>query len=299
VADSIDDDAIPIVRIPADVDQPDKIVAGLTARQAAVLGTVTMALWLGYQACQSTVPPTVYLAFAVLVLLATAVVVTMSHDGVSLDRLLATWLRFTRTPKRQVLAPEGLPQVPATFFRGQGPRASEYQSPVQEVSEAGVLDLGPDGVTALAECTTVNLALMSQREQGVILAGFARWLNSLTGSVAITVRTRPTDLSAFSDSIREQAANHPHESVRAAAREHVVFLADLATDGHLLNREVTLAAHERSKNAASRLHRRIEDADALLGSAGVSATPLSESATLALLAEAFNPVAPAPASSEA
>ncbi|MBS2545337.1 PrgI family protein [Catenulispora sp. NL8] len=292
MADSIDDDAIPIVRIPADVDQPDKVVAGLTARQAAVLGTVTVALWLGYQACQCAVPPTVYLAFAVLALLATAGVVTMSRDGVPLDRLLAAWLRFTRTPKRQVLAPEGLPQVPAKLFRERGPRVSEYASPVHEVTDAGVLDLGPDGVTALAECTTVNLSLRSQREQAVILAGFARWLNSLTGSVAITVRTRPTDLSAFSDSIRDQAAGHPNESVRCAAREHVAFLADLATDGHLLNREVALAVHERSKNAASRLHRRIEDADALLGSAGVSAVCLSEAATLSLLNEAFNPVAP-------
>lgn len=299
MADSIDDDAIPIVRIPADVDQPDKIVAGLTARQAAVLGTVTVVLWLGYQVGQHAVPPTVYVAFAALVLLATAFVVTMSRDGVPLDRLLAAWLRFKGMSKRQVLAPEGLPQVPATFFRERGPRASEYDSPVQEVTEAGVLDLGPDGVTALAECTTVNLALMSQREQGVILAGFARWLNSLTGSVAITVRTRPADLSGFSDSIRDQAAGHPHESVRSAAGEHVAFLADLATDGHLLNREVTLAVHERSKNAASRLHRRIEDADALLGSAGVSANLLSESATLALLDEAFNPVAPLATPSEA
>ncbi|MEY9888392.1 hypothetical protein ABIA31_002032 [Catenulispora sp. MAP5-51] len=298
MADSIDDDAIPIVRIPADVDQPDKIVAGLTARQAAVLGTATVVLWLGYQACQRAVPPTVYLGFAVLVLLATAVVVTMSHEGVPLDRLLAAWLRFTRTPKRQVLAPEGLPNVPAAFFRERGPHASEYDSPVQQVTEAGVLNLGADGVTALAECTTVNLALMSQREQGVILAGFARWLNSLTGSVAITVRTRPADLSAFGDSIRDQAAGHPHENVRAAAREHVAFLAHLATDGHLLNREVTLAVHERSQNAVSRLQRRIEDADALLGSAGVSATSLTESATLALLDEAFNPVAPLATSSE-
>ena len=138
----------------------------------------------------------------------------------------------------------------------------------------------------------MNLALRSQREQGVILAGFARWLNSLTASVAITVRTRPTDLSAFSDSIRDQAADHPHESVRSTAREHVAFLADLTTDGRLLSREVTLAVHEGSKGAASRLHRRVEDADALLGSAGVSVARLSEAATLSLLNEAFNPVAP-------
>lgn len=299
MADSIDDDAIPIVRIPADVDQPDKVVAGLTARQAAVLGTVTVLLWLGYQICQHTVPATVYLVLALLALLATAVPVTMSHEGVPLDRLLVAWLRFTGMPKRLVLAPEGLPQVPTQLRHKQGPRVSAYGSPIQEVTDAGVLDLGPDGVSALAECTTVNLALMSQREQGVILAGFARWLNSLTGSVAITVRTRPTDLSAFSDSIRNQSTGHPHESVRAAAREHIAFLADLAAEGHLLNREVTLAVHERSKNSASRLHRRIEDAGALLGSAGVSASCLSEPATLALLDEAFNPTAPLATTREA
>ena len=148
MADSIDDDAIPIVRIPADVDQQDKIVAGLTARQAAVLGAVAAALWLGYQACQHAVPPTVYVAFAALVLLTTAVAVTMSHDGVPLDRLLAAWLRFMGSPKRQVLAPEGLPEVPAKIFRERGPRASEYASPVHEVTDAGVLAFQRDAVLA-------------------------------------------------------------------------------------------------------------------------------------------------------
>jgi hypothetical protein len=38
------------VRIPADVERPDKLLAGLTARQLAILAVTAVALWAGYAA---------------------------------------------------------------------------------------------------------------------------------------------------------------------------------------------------------------------------------------------------------
>jgi hypothetical protein len=289
VADHLDDEAIPIVRIPADVDQPDKIVAGLTARQAAVLGATTVALWIGYQACQHLVPPIPYLAGAALVLLVATVAVTMTHEGVPLDRLLGAWLRYKQAPSRQVLAPEGLPEVPARLVRAPRTRPAPFVSPVREVTETGVLDLGSAGVSSLARCSTVNLALRSPSEQSVLLTGFARWLNSLTGQTAITVRSRPADLSGVCDSLRAQAAALQNAELRDTAMEHANFVASLAVDDQLLTREVILAVHEPSKVAASRLQRRLEDADLLLGCADIAVDSLSEPAAAALIKDAYNP----------
>lgn len=289
MAEHLADEAIPIVRIPADVDQPDKIVAGLTARQAAVLGVTTVALWIGYEACQNLVPPIPYLAGAALVLLVVAVVVTTTHDGVALDRLLSAWLRFKRAPSRQVLAPEGLPEVPTGLARAPRVRLAPFVSPVHEVAETGMLDLGTAGVSALAQCSTVNLALRSPSEQNVLLTGFARWLNSLTGQTAILVRSRPADLSGVCASLRAQAAELQNSVLRSAATEHANFLAGLAADDQLLAREVILAVREPSKAAASRLQRRLEDADSLLGCAGIAVDPLPESAATALINDGYNP----------
>ncbi|WP_194911468.1 PrgI family protein [Catenulispora rubra] len=289
MADHLDEDAIPIVRIPADVDQPDKIVAGLTARQLAVLGTTTLLLWLGYQACRQVVPPIPYLLASAPVLLGTAVAVTMKRDGVPLDRLLGAWVRYRRTPPRQVLAPEGLPQVPKRLAKSSCTGPAPFISPVREVAETGVLDLGSDGVSALARCSTVNLSLRSPREQSVLLAGFARWLNSLTGQTAITVRSRPADLSGVCDSLLNQAASLQNEALSAAASEHANFIAHLVADEQLLTREVIVAVHESSKAAASRLHRRLEDADSLLGCADIAVDPLPEHAATDLINDAYNP----------
>ena len=53
------------VRIPADVDRPDKLLAGLTARQLAILAAAAVALWAGYAAARHVVPPAAYGAVAV------------------------------------------------------------------------------------------------------------------------------------------------------------------------------------------------------------------------------------------
>src|SRR5260221_6679504 len=100
------------VKIPADVDQPDKIVFGLTVRQAGILACTAAGLWLLFQASRPLVPPLVFLPAAALVLLVVAVAVTATRDGLSLDRLGLAALRHAASAKRQVLAPEGVGEVP-------------------------------------------------------------------------------------------------------------------------------------------------------------------------------------------
>ena len=53
------------MRIPADVERPDKLLAGLTARQLAILAVAAVALWAGYAATRHLVPPAVFGVVAV------------------------------------------------------------------------------------------------------------------------------------------------------------------------------------------------------------------------------------------
>src|SRR5580693_1771598 len=80
------------VPIPSDVERPDKVLAGLTARQVAIAAVAALASPVG--------------------LLATALVIG-ERDGLSLDRLLLAAWRQRRAPRRLVTAPEGVPAPPA------------------------------------------------------------------------------------------------------------------------------------------------------------------------------------------
>ena len=77
------------VRIPADVDREDRIVAGLTARQVAIFAVAGLLLYAGYLATHALVPPAAYAALAVPAGVAVAVLALGSRDGMSLDRLAA------------------------------------------------------------------------------------------------------------------------------------------------------------------------------------------------------------------
>ena len=53
------------VRIPADVDREDRILAGFTARQVAVMAVTGLVLYGGWQATRAMIPVIAYLAIAV------------------------------------------------------------------------------------------------------------------------------------------------------------------------------------------------------------------------------------------
>jgi hypothetical protein len=85
-------------RIPADIDQPDRVLAGLTARQLIILAAAVMLLIGGWHLSRPWLPTIAFLAVAGPVgLLALAVALGRHPDGTGLDtHLLAAaiyWLR--------------------------------------------------------------------------------------------------------------------------------------------------------------------------------------------------------------
>src|SRR6266496_5302681 len=114
------------VRIPADVEAPDKLVHGLTARQMAILAVAAAACWLAWRAVGRMVPPQLMLAGFVPVLAAAVGVALGRRDGLGMDAWLLAAVRQRRAPRRLVPAPDGLPappnwapQLPARRGRGQ------------------------------------------------------------------------------------------------------------------------------------------------------------------------------------
>lgn len=281
------------VKIPQDVSRPDKILFGATARQAVILSGAAVSMWLCWLGLRHTVPALMFAVPAALVLLLLGIAVSAERDGVSVDRLLLAALRQGLSPRRRVMAPEGIdgpPEFLTTVLRGQDTAVPAPLSlPVQGIGPDGVVDLGSDGCAVLGAASTVNFALRTPAEQDALVAGFGRWLNSLTGPVQLTSRTTGADMAENISALRESAPTLPHRLLEAAALGHADFLERIAESGEVLNRSLLLTAHEPDIAQASRAHRRISDSVSALSAAEIAVETLDAQSVATTLAAALDP----------
>jgi hypothetical protein len=289
------------VPIPADIDQPDKILAGLTARQVAIAAAAAAVIWLCFQATRHVIPLPAFAALASPAGLAATALVIGERDGLSLDRLLAAAWRQRRAPRRLVTAPEGVPGPPPWTAppRPPAPPPAVLAPLWQHITPDGVIGLGSAGAAAVAAVSTVNFALRSPEEQDALAAAYGRWLNSLTGPVQILIRAGRADLSASVAGLREAAPGLPHPALEQAALEHASFLEGLAADRDVLTRQALLIVREPGHGAgrpggtaAGRALQRAGEAARLLGGADLQVQVLDGGQGTALLAACADPAAP-------
>ncbi|MDT0264122.1 PrgI family protein [Jatrophihabitans lederbergiae] len=245
------------VRIPADVERQDRVLANLTARQLAILTAAGLLLYAAYAATRPVLPPVVFAAIAVPVALAAAILALGSRDGLSLDRLLAAAVRQRLTPRVQIAAPGGIIPAPAwvTAHATSDPTStgrvtpSALDLPARSVTDsaagsAGVIDLGADGLAAVCVCSTLNFALRTPAEQEGLVASFGRYLHSLTAPVQILIRAQRLDLTGQIADLRDRAGGLAHPALEQAALEHADYLTQLAENSDLLRRQVLLVLRE-------------------------------------------------------
>ncbi|WP_414944849.1 PrgI family protein [Amycolatopsis sp. cmx-11-32] len=311
-----------LVRIPADVDRPDRVLGPLTGRQVAILGVTGLLLYALYGATRGVVPVLVFLCVAVPVGIAVTVIALGQRDGLPLDRLLLAAIRQRLAPRHRVSAPEGVRPAPAWLATGVqrdeiAPTPLELPARgIAGTGQVGVVDLGPDGLAVIGACSTVNFSLRTPAEQEALAGSFARYLHSLTAPVQFLVRAERLDLAPQIAELRHHAGGLPHPALEAAARDHADYLEDLSQQADLLRRQVLLvlrepiptlgadarpgarwrpATHRRVADpgarqaAEQRLVRRMTEAAELLTPAGIVVTPLDTPAATGVLASAANP----------
>lgn len=289
---------VPIsARVPADVGRPDKVMFGLTMRQAAIMGGAGMGLWLLYRATSGLVPPVVAVAVAVPVLGAVAALVLVRRDGMSLDQLLLAALRQRLAPRRLVPTVTGaVRDAPEWVAADAGPLPAPLRLPGRSVHADGPVDLGRDGVSMLASCSPVHFALRTPGEQRALVAGFGRWLHSLTGPVQIVVRADRLDLAPIISRLRACAGGLPHPNLEAACLDHAAFLDQLGAGRDLLRRHILLVLREpaRANGAggaagAAVVARRMAETARALSAAEITVIPLDGPHATAALAAATDP----------
>ena len=284
------------VQITADVDRPDKILLGLTARQLAILAVPALGLWAAYAAARHHVPLVLFAALGAPVVLGALVLALGRRDGLGLDRLFVMALRQARAPRRAVPAPEGVAPAPAwagadrTGLDRTRPPAPLHLAP-QAIGDDGTVDLGADGVALVAEAQTVSFSLRTPAEQHALVVAFGRYLNSLAAPIQVVVHSQPVDLAARVTALRAQAGGLPHPALEAAALAHAAFLEDLAASRDLLCRRVLVVLRDPAggPDAPGRLRRRATDAAASLGAAGIVLQVLDTTAATAAVQGALDP----------
>ena len=287
------------LRIPANADRPDTVLAGLTARQLAILAPAAAGLWVAYLATRHVLPLEVFAALAAPVAVAAAVLAFARRDGLGADRLALAAARQALGPRRLVTAPEGVRPPPAWagIEAGSVPRA--LRLPARRIGDDGILDLGSDGAALICRASAAGFALRTPAEQHALVGAFARYLNGLSGPIQIVATAEPVDLSALVADLRAGAGGLAHPALEAAARDHASFLAALDAQGVLLARQVLVVLREpagEAATAAARLQRAAGEAAAALAGAGVSLVSLDGPAAAAVLSAAADPFgAPRPA----
>jgi hypothetical protein len=86
------------VRIPADIEAPDTLVFGLTARQAAIVATAAAAGYLTWQTLGTRLPLPAVAVLLIPLAAAAAVLALGRRDGLSLDAWLLAAVRHRRAP---------------------------------------------------------------------------------------------------------------------------------------------------------------------------------------------------------
>jgi hypothetical protein len=294
-----DPDAVPRARIHADVDTPDKIVYGLTARQLAILAVAGVVVYGLYKALGRQLPAPVLIGLLVPIVGAAVVLALGRRDGLPLDRWLLSAIRHTRGPKRLGPPPSGpVEPAPAWTPATTTPVVAvpPLRLPAHAITASGVIDTGPRAV-ALVGCTTVNIGLRTGDEQAALIGGFGRWLNSLSGPVQIVVSAQRVDLSSHAARLAETADHIGNPALADAARDYAAFLDNLALRRDPLWRTVTIAVTAtgdtgRNSSRGAEVLRRAEHTGSALSALGAQTEVLEGGQATAVLTCAVDPYLP-------
>lgn len=305
--------SVPVrVRIPADTGREDRLLAGLTARQLALLSLGALSCWALFMGLRRAVALPVL--GAVLVPFAGVVCFAALGrvEGVAASRLARLVVGHASSPRRLVVAPDGVAPVPSFLaasdqVRGSTAKPAPLRLSLQGIDEDGVVDLGADGIAMLARASAVSFSLRTAAEQEALVAGFARYLNSLEEGVQVLVRSERVELEGAIAALEEGAASLSSLALEEAARAHARFLSRLAARHDLLRRDVLLVLRarelprgegaagrpgsSRAAEATARLRRRFLEAQASLEAAGVRLELLEGPGATAVLSSCLEPFA--------
>ncbi|MFL1433204.1 PrgI family protein [Nocardiopsis protaetiae] len=235
-------------QIPTDIDVPEPILWGLTARQLLIMAPAVLLGWALFTTIAALTSPVPAILAAALPIGGAWVLSRTRRDGIGLDHRL--WLA-------------------ARWHTG--PHTRDPDTTLPPIAADGVIDHHHRCAVVL-ECTTVPFHLASGQDQDQMLAAWAAFLDSLTEPVQILIQRRRTDLDPHLRLLRSHLCRLP-EALRRSARAHADFLASLQHHHDLIHHRVLLVLTHRGpeEQNGDALLLRAHDTAAQLAALGVHA----------------------------
>jgi hypothetical protein len=113
--------------------------------------------------------------------------------------------------------------------------SARHQIAIKSVRD-GVLQLPGKEYRAVLEVSSLNFELRSEEEQDAIIDIYESFLNSVSSSLQILVRTREIDMDKYLEDLGERLNDETEEIYRAQLQNYDEFIRSLITSNKILTR---------------------------------------------------------------
>lgn len=108
--------------------------------------------------------------------------------------------------------------------------------PVSRVEENTVI-LNDGSVAMVIQTSAVNFDLLSEQEQLAIIGSFAAFLNSLSFSVQILIRSKKLDISHYLNTLKEAERKQHNPLLQLMMQHYRAFVAAIIRDNEVLDKQ--------------------------------------------------------------
>jgi hypothetical protein len=121
-----------------------------------------------------------------------------------------------------------VPDVPITS-------TTQRHIPIADITN-DVVVYKDGGAALVMESTSLNFGLLSEKEQGAVIAAYAALINSLSFSIQIVVRTQRKDISSYLRFLDEQDAKLTHPLLKTLMQGYKGFIQESVKKKNVLGK---------------------------------------------------------------
>jgi len=106
---------------------------------------------------------------------------------------------------------------------------------IEDIRE-GVVLLKNNGAAAVIRTTAVNFDLLSEVEQDAMIAGYSQFLNSLTFSIQVVIRSKKMDIGAYVESLASFEKSQANPYLRDQIASYRNYVTELISKNEVLDK---------------------------------------------------------------
>lgn len=119
------------------------------------------------------------------------------------------------------------------------PASTQDHLDIEDIRE-GVVLLKNNAASAIVQTTAVNFDLLSEIEQDAMIAGYSQFLNSLTFSLQVLIRSRKLDISDYVQKLEAAAETQANPYLKEQINLYKTYVAELISKNDVLDKKFYL-----------------------------------------------------------